>query len=339
MSIRQIATRLGVARDTVARAVALEGPPSYSRPAVPSAFDPFEVRVRELLAEFPSMSATVIAERVGWDGSPSWFRKKIALLRPEFEPKDPADRLSYSAGDQAQCDLWFPATPVMTPTGPVVFPVLVIVASYPRFITARMVPSRTTQDLLAGMWYLLAEQLGAVPLSRTPPLQKWPARFPDERTSPWLSTRTALTTSSRATPTWPRNCGSSRSSDLIAECAVGQDFVPFPFDKPTRTAVFSPSAKPSAPSSRAGAWLHAGPREVGAKLTRPCVAGLTTRRTLPQVAESQFDLGRASSRRLPSKETASGDSAVRRRTLSACRCLPTNTERHSHTPPRTPPIG
>ena len=163
MSIRGIAVHLGLARDTVARALAFDGPPAYSRPPVPSAFDVFEVRVRQLLAQFPSMPATVIAERVGWEGSPSWFRKKVAVLRPEYEPKDPADRLSYSAGDQAQCDLWFPATAVMTPAGPVVFPVLVIVASYSRFITARMIPSRTTQDLLAGMWSLLSEQLGAVP--------------------------------------------------------------------------------------------------------------------------------------------------------------------------------
>lgn len=42
-------------------------------------------------------------------------------------------------------------------------PVLVIVSSYSRFITAMMLPSRTTPDLLAGMWALLSGQLGAVP--------------------------------------------------------------------------------------------------------------------------------------------------------------------------------
>jgi hypothetical protein len=78
--------------------------------------------------------------------------------------KDPADRLSYQPGDQAQCDLWFP--PARIPVGgnqncsP---PVLVVVASFSRCITARMVPSRTTPDLLAGIWSLLAEQLRAVP--------------------------------------------------------------------------------------------------------------------------------------------------------------------------------
>jgi hypothetical protein len=63
-----------------------------------------------------------------------------------------------------QCDLWFP--PVKIPLGagqagsP---PVLVMVSSFSRFITAVMVPSRTTPDLLAGMWHLISTQLQAVP--------------------------------------------------------------------------------------------------------------------------------------------------------------------------------
>lgn len=164
MSIRAIATRLGIARDTVAKAVASAGPPKYARVAGPSAFDEFDPHVRELLRQFPTMPATVLAERVGWNGSPSWFRKKVAALRSEYAPKDPADRLSYRAGDQAQCDLWFP--PLSSPlvagqAGPM--PVLVIVSSFSRFITAMMLPSRTTPDLLAGMWLLLTRQLGAIP--------------------------------------------------------------------------------------------------------------------------------------------------------------------------------
>ncbi len=110
------------------------------------------------------MPATVIAERVGWDGSPSWFRKQVACLRVDYAPRDPADRVEYRPGDQAQCDLWFP--PVKIPLGPGRCgspPVLVIVASYARFITAIMLPSRVTGDLLAGMWELLSSQLGAVP--------------------------------------------------------------------------------------------------------------------------------------------------------------------------------
>ncbi len=110
------------------------------------------------------MSATVIAERVGWAGSPSWFRKRVALLRPELAPKDPADRLQYSPGDQVQCDLWFPPAPIPLPGGKLGSPpVLVMVASFSRTICAVMIPTRTTPDLLAGMWSLLADQLGAIP--------------------------------------------------------------------------------------------------------------------------------------------------------------------------------
>jgi len=112
-------------------------------------FDEFEPRVRELLAEFPLMPASVLAERTGWGGSRSWFRKRVASLRVEYAPRDPADRLEYRPGDQGQCDLWFP--PVKIPRQLEPPPVLVIVSSYSRFITAMMLPSRTTPDLLAGM--------------------------------------------------------------------------------------------------------------------------------------------------------------------------------------------
>jgi transposase len=164
LSERAIAARLGLARETVSRAVNSSSPPKYSRVSGPSAFDPFEPQVRALLEQFPTMPATVIAERVGWPGSQSWFRKKVAVLRVEYAPKDPADRLAYRPGDQAQCDLWFP--PVRVPLGAgqtACLPVLVMVASFSRFITGGMIPTRQTPDLLAGMWSLLNGQLQAVP--------------------------------------------------------------------------------------------------------------------------------------------------------------------------------
>lgn len=76
LSIRAIAKRLGVSREAVARAISSQSPPRYLRRPVVSSFDAFEPRVRGLLTEFPQMPATVIAERVGWSGSPSWFRNR-----------------------------------------------------------------------------------------------------------------------------------------------------------------------------------------------------------------------------------------------------------------------
>lgn len=160
----QIARQLGISRNTVAKAIASADPPSYSRVPVATSFAPFEQQVRDLLDDTWSMPATVLAERVGWRGSASWFRENVAAIRPEYAPTDPADRIVYHPGDQVQCDLWFPEPRIPIGDGTrVLLPVLVLVASFSKFITAVMIPSRTTADLLAGMWLLLATQLGAVP--------------------------------------------------------------------------------------------------------------------------------------------------------------------------------
>jgi hypothetical protein len=160
---RQVARDLGIGRSTVERAVASVGPPKYERPAVPTAFTPFEPLVRQLLATTPDMPATVIAERVGWTGSISWFRENVRRLRPEHRPVDPSDRLTWLAGDAAQCDLWFPPRKIPLEDGSkTLLPVLVITCAHSRFMVARMIPTRHTADLLLGMWELL-RQLGRVP--------------------------------------------------------------------------------------------------------------------------------------------------------------------------------
>jgi hypothetical protein len=83
-------------------------------------------------------------------------KENVARIRPEYAPADPADRISYAAGDKIQCDLMFPETTIPCGGGSArVFPVLVMVYSHSRFIMATMIPTRMTGDLLAGMWELL----------------------------------------------------------------------------------------------------------------------------------------------------------------------------------------
>ncbi|MBA3574458.1 MAG: IS21 family transposase [Pseudonocardiales bacterium] len=160
---RQVARNLGVGRSTVSRAVASQGPPKYERPPVPTSFTPFEALVRAILVELPDMPTTVIAERVGWTGSITWFRDNVRRLRPEHRMPDPADRLIWAVGDAAQCDLWFPPHKIPLEDGSrVLLPVLVITAAHSRFMLARMIPTRRTEDLLLATWALLAE-LGRVP--------------------------------------------------------------------------------------------------------------------------------------------------------------------------------
>ncbi len=159
----RIAVRLGISRTTVVKAVNSEVPPRYVRTPVETSFAVFEPRVRALLAEYPELPATVIAERVGWVGSSSWFRDNVARLRPEHRRVDPADRLSWEAGDAAQCDLWFPPKRIPLENGTSsLLPVLVVTAAYSRFVLGRMIPTKTTEDLLLGTWQLL-QLLGRVP--------------------------------------------------------------------------------------------------------------------------------------------------------------------------------
>jgi hypothetical protein len=159
----RIAARLGISRTTVVKAVASDAAPRYERLAESTAFTPFEARVRALLEDDPDLPATVIAERVGWAGSITWFRQNVKRLRPEHRRIDPADRLVWEPGDAAQCDLWFPPRKIPLEDGTArLLPVLVITAAYSRFVTGRMIPTRKTEDLLLGSWELIGE-LGRVP--------------------------------------------------------------------------------------------------------------------------------------------------------------------------------
>jgi hypothetical protein len=159
----RIAERLGISRTTVVKAVKSDAPPRYERTPKATSFVVVEPRVRALLKETPDMPATVLAERVGWVGSIRWFSENVKRLRPEHRLIDPADRLTWTAGDAAQCDLWFPPRKIPLEDGTAkLLPVLVITAAHSRFITGRMIPTRKTEDLLLGSWELI-QQLGRVP--------------------------------------------------------------------------------------------------------------------------------------------------------------------------------
>jgi transposase len=166
MAIAQIARVLGVSRNTVKAALASEGPPRYQRAAAGSVADAFEPRIRELLAAFPAMPSTVIAERIEWPYSIRTLSGRVAELRPAYLPPDPVSRTVYAAGEIAQCDLWFP--PIRLPVGfgqvrkPAQLPVLTMVCGYSRWLSGTLIPTRTAADLFAGWWQVIAG-LGAVP--------------------------------------------------------------------------------------------------------------------------------------------------------------------------------
>jgi transposase len=166
LPIREIARMMGVSRNTVRAAVASDGPPKYERRRAGSVVDAAEPRIRELLKAYPSMPATVIAERIGWERSIRVLSGRVAELRPVYLPPDPASRTAYAAGEIAQCDFWFPDISLPAGFGQArtakQLPVLTMVTGYSRWASGLLVPSRAAGDLFAGWWQLISA-LGAVP--------------------------------------------------------------------------------------------------------------------------------------------------------------------------------
>jgi transposase len=154
LPIKMIARVLWVSRNTVRAALASDGPPRYVRRPAGSIVDAVEPRIRELLAAFPTMPATVIAERVGWTRGKTVLADQVRELRPVYLPPDPAGRTSHVAGEIAQCDCGFPD--ITLPVGygqtrtAAQLPVLTMVTGYSRWLSALLIPSRAAEDLFAG---------------------------------------------------------------------------------------------------------------------------------------------------------------------------------------------
>lgn len=165
--IKVIAKTLGISRNTVRNALRADGPPRYERAPRGSLVDAVEPRIRELLSVTPTMPATVVAERIGWEHSIRILRSRVSELRPVYLPPDPASRTTYEAGELAQFDFWFP--PIELPVGygqtrtAKQLPVMTSVSGYSRWACGLLIPSRDAEDLYAGWWNLLSTQLGGVP--------------------------------------------------------------------------------------------------------------------------------------------------------------------------------
>src|ERR1039458_9239640 len=157
----------GISKNTVRRALRAEEVPRYQRAPQGSIADAAGPAIREQLALCPTMPATVVAERIGWDRSITVLRGKVGELRPLYLPQDPAGRTAYEPGGLVQDDFWFPPAEVPlghgeVATGEEVPPVLVMASGYSRWMLGLMIPSRHAEDLVLGTWRLL-QQLGGVP--------------------------------------------------------------------------------------------------------------------------------------------------------------------------------
>jgi transposase len=163
LGIKTIARTFGVARNTVRTAIRSADPPRYERKPRGSLVDAVEPQIMELLKTCPTMPATVVAERIGWQFGMSILRMRLKELRPLFVPPDPCQRTFYAPGELVQFDLWQPDYEI-----PVGFDqekklwVVTAVSGFSRFMAAWMVPTRAAHDVLWGMLHCF-EQIGALP--------------------------------------------------------------------------------------------------------------------------------------------------------------------------------
>ncbi len=107
LSGREIAVRVNCSRDTVARALRLDKPPSNRRAPRRGLLDPFHPKIDALLARYPNLSAVRIQEEIskppeGYSGSIIVLRRYLRKVRPM--PGRVYQEVAYEPGQAMQVD-------------------------------------------------------------------------------------------------------------------------------------------------------------------------------------------------------------------------------------------
>jgi transposase len=87
VSIKELARRFGVDRNTVRRALRSEGPPVYRRAPAGSKLDPFKPEIHRLLAKDAVMTAQRVRELIaplGFEGGKTIVDDYVREVRPLF---------------------------------------------------------------------------------------------------------------------------------------------------------------------------------------------------------------------------------------------------------------
>jgi transposase len=149
--IGTIARQLYVHSETVARVLAQAGLPRIGPPQRPLKIDPYMPFICEMLAKFPTLTASrlhAMACERGYRGGPSRFRAIIACHRPR--PKAEAYlRLRTLPGEQAQCD-WAHFGHLMIGRARRPLMAFVLVLSYSRHIFLRFFLDARMENFLRG---------------------------------------------------------------------------------------------------------------------------------------------------------------------------------------------
>jgi hypothetical protein len=100
-SRREVARLTGLARDTVAKAVASETPPKHVRASAGSKVDPFKDWICEQLQEDPTIQAQRLRElaaELGYEGGTTIFGDYVCEVRPQFQVRRTFQRTIHRPG-------------------------------------------------------------------------------------------------------------------------------------------------------------------------------------------------------------------------------------------------
>ena len=209
-SQREVARRLGLARDTVAKAVASEAPPRYSRVSAGSKLDRFKGWICEQLREDPSISSQrlrELASELGYEGGKTIFDDYVREVRPRYRQRRTFQRTIYRPGELAQCDLWEPREPIpvghgQTRRGWVVTAEL----CWSRVVAGALIFSKEAPDVLWGLGCGALRSRGSSSTTSTgEPGSSWSAA----RLADTTRCRCPTTSARRSVTTWCCVAGAS----------------------------------------------------------------------------------------------------------------------------------
>jgi transposase len=166
VSIKELARRTGMSRNTIRAALRSAKPPSYERAPTGSKLDPFKDEIHRLLRADPRLTGQRVRELIGplgFDGGKTIVDDYLREVRPLFAPPRTFQRTIYRPGEICQFDLWEPGEGIpvghgQTRKGWVVLACL----GYSRAGAGALIFSKEIPDLLFGIRRCLW-RLGALP--------------------------------------------------------------------------------------------------------------------------------------------------------------------------------
>lgn len=166
VSIKELARRTGLSRNTVRLALRSEAPPRYERTAAPSKLDPFKEEIHELLRRDPKLPGVRVRELIeplGFAGAKTIVDDYLREVRPLFLAPRTFQRTVYRPGEICQWDLWETSAAVPVGHGQLRRAwVVVACMGFSRAGAGALIFSKEAPDVLWGMARCLWS-LGALP--------------------------------------------------------------------------------------------------------------------------------------------------------------------------------